>query len=178
MPRHKYGQEPLTTEIATEAEEESSPSLKPMKQQSKAVQARWAAEQASEEDFRELCLTLPLDKVLGLHKRIREMSEIAGKIINDRINTPEIQKCKTCGLTYEELRKRGKPDWFLNRPHYDPTDRNIILVDHFCSANCISLENNKTQGVRGVSDRGMLASDNPRNHPRLTHAAQTEATKA
>jgi hypothetical protein len=39
------------------------------------------------------------------------------------------------------------------------------------------MNNNKTQGTYGVADQGMLPSDNPKNHPRLTHAAQTEQSK-
>lgn len=105
---------------------------------------------------------------------MRKNTTIAGTIINDRINTPGDQKCKTCKITYEKMRAKGKPDWFLNRPYYDKEDRNIIHVEHFCSAVCVSLENNKTQGIKGVADQGMLAKDNPQNHPRLTHAAQTE----
>lgn len=136
----------------------------PVKQQSRAIQARWAGEQASEQDLGQHFKTLPLEKALSLLAAMRHNIEVAGKIINDRVNAPEVQRCKTCGKTFDQLLKGGKRDWFLNRPHYDPKDRNIILVDHFCSANCVSLENNKTQGVRGISDRGMLRSDNPKNH--------------
>jgi hypothetical protein len=103
---------------------------------------------------------------------------IAGTILNTRINSPGDQRCKTCHLTYDDLRKKGKPDWWLNRPYYDKDDRNIIHVAHFCSSACVSLENNATQGVKGVADQGMLPADNPRNHPRQqTHAAQTELAK-
>lgn len=102
----------------------------------------------------------------------------AGMILNSRINAPGDQHCETCGMTYEKLKSTGKPDWWLNRPHYDKDDRNIIHVKHFCSAACVSLENNKTQGVKGVADQGMLPRDNPHNHPRqMTHEAQTEHTK-
>ena len=98
---------------------------------------------------------------------MRKNCQTAGQTLNARVNLPSEQRCKTCRITYADMqaRKRGN-DWFLNRPHYHPEDRNIILVDHFCSAACVSLENNKTQGVSGVADRGMLPSDNPRNHPR------------
>lgn len=145
-----------------------------MKQQSRAIQARWAAEQATEDDLRAHFLSLPLEKALALLARMRHNCTTAGTILNTRINAPDDQHCATCKMTYADLKKRGKPDWWLNRPYYDPEDRNIIHVKHFCSAACVSLENNKTQGVKGVSDQGMLPSDNPQNHPRLTHAAQTE----
>jgi hypothetical protein len=141
---------------------------KPLKQQSKAIQARWAGEQASEQDLRQYFLDLPLDKAFNLYAQMRKNLEVAGKILNDRSNVPEEQHCKTCYISFVDYQKRcRKNDWFLNRPYYHQGDRNIIDVDHFCSAACVSLENNKTQGVYGMPDRGMLASDNPRNHPRL-----------
>ena len=141
---------------------------KPIKQQARAIQARWAGEAAAEEELRQHFLTIPLEKALPLLDKMRKNCELAGKILNERINVPEIQKCKTCGKTYDQLIKSQRMrDWFLNRPHYDPKDRNIILVDHFCSAACVSLENNRTQGVRGIADRGMLASENPKFHPHL-----------
>jgi hypothetical protein len=150
---------------------------RPVKQQTRAIQARWAAEQATEDDLREFFLSTPLEKALAILQKMRGNCTIAGTIINSRINAPGDQHCKTCKMTYEELKKRGKPDWWLNRPYYDPEDRNIIHVSHFCSAACVSMENNATQGVKGIADRGMLARDNPKNHPRLTHEAQTELTK-
>lgn len=148
-----------------------------MKQQARAVQARWATEQSTEDELRLHFESISLDRALTLLAQMRKNCTIAGTIINSRINTPGDQKCKTCGLTYENLKKKGKPDWWLNRPYYDPEDRNIIHVSHFCSAACVSMENNATQGVRGIADQGMLPSDNPKNHPRLTHAAQTKVAQ-
>jgi hypothetical protein len=185
MPRHKYGAEPLATEqpeLATtdttiSPEPSSDSTIRPMKQQSRAIQARWAAEQAVEDEIREFFLSTPLEKALGILAKMRANCTTAGQILNGRINAPGDQKCKTCKITYEELKKKGKPDWWLNRPYYDSEDRNIIHVSHFCSAACVSQENNKTQGVRGVADQGMLPGDNPKNHPHQTHAAQTELAK-
>lgn len=136
-----------------------------MKQQARAIQARWATEQATEQELEAHFRSLPLDKALTLAAKMRRNLELSGKILNERINVPEIQKCETCGLTYEELMKKSRMrDWFLNRPYYDKDDRNIIHVMHFCSAACVSLYNNKTQGVHGVADRGMLRTDNPNAH--------------
>jgi hypothetical protein len=135
-----------------------------VKQQSRAIQARWAAEHATEDALRSHFQTIPLDRALALLGQMRHNCELAGQILNGRINVPEIQRCKTCGLTYDDMRKAGKPDWFLNRPHYSAKDRSIIEVDHFCSGACVSMENNKTQGVHGMPDRGMLRTDNPANH--------------
>lgn len=215
MPRHKYGEKPLSTEVkpdtpenhlqshspgmanyippapsrfdptenippTEESPEPSPPSLipdRPIKQQSRAIQARWAAQEAVESELREFFLATPLEKALALLAKMRENCTTAGTILNSRINAPGDQHCETCKMTYEDLKKRGKPDWWLNRPYYDKEDRNIIHVAHFCSASCVSMENNKTQGVKGIADRGMLASDNPKNHPRLTHSSQTELTK-
>lgn len=149
-----------------------------MKQQARAIQARWAAEAATEDDLRLHFETIPLDRALALLAVMRKNCTTAGTIINSRINAPGDQRCETCGKTYEDLKKTGKPDWWMNQPYYDPEDRNIIHVRHFCSAACVSLHNNKTQGVHGVADQGMLPSMNPKNHPRLTHSSQTDlATK-
>jgi hypothetical protein len=149
-----------------------------MKQQARAIQARWAGESSAEDDLRAHFLALPLDRALSLLARMRANCTLAGTILNSRINAPGDQRCKTCGLTYEKLKAKGKPDWWLNKPHYDPDDRNIIIVDHFCSSACVSLYNNKTQGVRGVPDQGMLPSDNPTLHPRQTHAAQAKLNES
>jgi hypothetical protein len=179
MPRHKYGQEPSAIkptddqpELAETSSPESQEKQRPMKQQAKAIQARWAGEQAAEDDLRDHFLTLPLEKALDVLKKMRSNCVIAGTILNERINSPNEQKCEVCGLTYAEMKKR-KPDWWSNQPHYHAEDRNIILVRHFCSANCMSNYNNKTQGVRGIADQGMTPDMNPKNHPRQTHAAQT-----
>lgn len=138
---------------------------------SKAIQARWAGEQATEEDLRDFFLSLPIEKAMTLLGKMRKNCEIAGKIMNERINVPEVQKCATCGITWQDFIKTSrKSDWFLNRPHYHKEDRNIIVVDHYCSAACVSYANNETQGVRGIADRGMLPSDNPKNHPHLKNA--------
>jgi len=147
-----------------------------MKQQSRAIQARWATESATEADLRSHFESLPLDRALALLAVMRRNCTTAGEIINSRINAPGDQRCATCGTTLADFKKRGKPDWWLNRPYYDKDDRNIIHVAHYCSAACVSLENNKTQGVRGIADRGMLPGDNPKNHPR-THPAQAAAAK-
>ena len=146
-------------------EEEQPVDNRPLKQQSRAIQARWAGEQASEEELEKHMRSLPLDRAMKLHKKMRHNCELSGKILNERINVPEVQRCKTCGKTFDDLVKDSRMrDWFLNRPYYDKNDRNIIHVDHFCSASCLSLENNKTQGVKGIPDRGMLRTDNPKNH--------------
>lgn len=170
--------DPESPPTSSEPSPEPSTSSRPIKQQARAIQARWAGEQATEDELRLHFESLPLEKALALLAQMRKNCVIAGTILNTRINAPGDQKCKTCGLTYEGLKRKGKPDWWLNRPYYDREDRNIIHVDHFCSSACVSLENNKTQGVRGIADQGMLAKDNPQNHPRLTHPTQAKlATK-
>lgn len=98
---------------------------------------------------------------------MRKNCMIAGTLINSRINSQEDQKCEVCKMTFSQLQQKGKPDWWLNRPYYDKEDRNIIHVMHFCSANCVSLHNNQTQGVKGIADRGMRPQDNPKNHPNV-----------
>ena len=156
------------TEIIEEVIVVEEAAERPVKQQSRAIQARWAGEQAAEEDLRQHFLTIPLEKAFFLYEKMRKNLETAGRILNDRANVPEIQKCKTCGKTYEQIVKEGhrRNGWFLDRPYYKEGDRNVILVSHFCSAACVSLENNQTQGVYGMSDRGMTPDMNKKNHPR------------
>jgi hypothetical protein len=143
---------------------------KPLVQQSKAVQARWAGEHAADTDLRTFFEQLPLPKAFVVYAKMRSNLETVGKLLNARVNLPEEQYCKTCERSLADLGANAKRGWFLDRPHYRNGDRNIIDVDHFCSAACLSLENNRTQGVYGLSDRGMLPHDNPRNHPRLNPA--------
>jgi len=160
-----------STTSSPDSAAQPSPDPRPIKQQSRAIQARWATEQSTEEDLRAHFHSLPLERALALLAQMRRNCTTAGEIINSRINAPGEQRCATCNLSLAEFKKRGKPDWWLNRPYYDPQDRNIIHVAHYCSAACVSLENNKTQGVRGIADQGMTPDMNPKNHPR-THPAQ------
>lgn len=154
--------------ISSSEEESSLSSERPVKQQSRAVQARYANERATDEELETLLHSLTLDKAFALYDRMKHNFEFAGRVLAARANQPEVQKCKTCGITWDEFIKTSrKPDWFLNRPFYMEGNRNVILVSHFCSASCVSFENNRTQGVRGIPDRGMLNSDNPKNHPHL-----------
>lgn len=97
--------------------------------------------------------------------------------MNERINDQSIQQCFTCHKTIKELQKRpgGFRGWRMTRPRYHPEDRNIKIVDNFCSDVCIALAHQKEQGVRGLPDRGMLASDNPKNHPRQVADLHKEA---
>lgn len=155
---------PRAEDILGPPPEELEP--KPRPQQSKAVEARYMGERAAETELREYFKTLDLPQAFTLYARMRKNLEIAGRILNERSNLPEEQHCKTCGKTFEQYKTTSrKNDWFLNRPRYRDGDRNIIDVEHFCSAVCISLENNKTQGVYGISDQGMTPDMNPKNHP-------------
>lgn len=136
-------------------------------QRTRAAEARWLGEQSTEQDLRRTFLELPLNQALALHDRMRKNLDITGRILNERINVPELQKCQHCGISFEDFTKTShRNDWVLNRPHYDAHDRQIIRVQHFCSMACVAMSNQGKDGIVGVSDRGMLRSDNPKNHPR------------
>ena len=139
-----------------------------MKQQARAVQARWAGEKAVEEELREFFSSLELEKALKVLADMRHNCEIAGTILNARINEPNIQRCEVCKKSLDDLAREGKQvrGWRMDKPRRDPQNVNITLVQHFCSDACLSMYNNTTQGVRGIPDRGMLRTDNPKNHPR------------
>lgn len=153
-------------EAIIDNEPEPEPEPKPRPQQSKAAEARYVGERATEQELRAHFQSVDLPQAFALYERMRKNLEIAGRILNDRANVPEVQNCKTCGMSFEEYKKKNrKNDWFLNRPKHHHGDHNVIVVEHFCSVACISFENNKTQGVYGMSDQGMLPSMNPKNHP-------------
>lgn len=128
-------------------------------QQSAAVKSRWAAEKATENDLRQLFAQIAIDEGMQLLAKMRQNSEIAAQVLNQRITGDAArEKCKTC-----DGPMKGR-DWMLRRPHRDPTTQGII-TDVFCCVSCVALENQKTQGVLAVSDRGMVSSDNPRPQP-------------
>jgi hypothetical protein len=142
---------------------------RPMKQQSRAIQARWAGEQASEQELDEFFRSIPIDKGLVIIDKMNANRQRAGTILNERMSAEHLQRCKTCNKSLEELQKErgsGFRGWRLNRPHRDPNNMNMVIVDHFCSDVCIALENQSKQGVKGLSDRGMTRDINPKNHPR------------
>ena len=146
----------------------------PIKQQSRAVQARWAGEKASEQEIEEYFRSLPLERAFALYDKLKKNFELAGRILAERANQPEAQNCEMCGVSWEEFSKTSrKSDWYSNSPYYKEGSRSCILVRHFCSAACYSYYNNKTQGgARCIPDRGMVPGDNPKNHPRSNSPSQ------
>src|ERR1700758_3611541 len=103
---------PTGTEPSSPEVQPTQPS-RPMKQQARAIQARWAGEEAAESDLRLHFESIPLDKALALLGKMRANCTIAGTIINSRINAPADQKCEVCKLPHSEMMKR-KPDWWCN----------------------------------------------------------------
>jgi hypothetical protein len=132
-----------------------------VKQQTAAVKARWAGEKATEEDVRKFfAKDVGVEEGLQLLARMRKNCEIASYALNQRITADDNQsRCKTCGGP-----KKANKQWALVRPHRNPVTQ-LVENDYFCQIACVALENQKTQGVKGVSDRGMLNADNPENHP-------------
>lgn len=125
-------------------------------QQAAAVQARWLVEKATDTDLKRLFLALEYQDGLDLLARMRKNCEIAGQTLNSRLSHDDITaKCVTCGGG----RKQGR-QWALIRPFMDPLTR-TPKNQYFCDIFCVATENQKTHGVHGVSDRGMLPSDNP-----------------
>jgi hypothetical protein len=142
------------------------------KQQTAAVKARWAGEKATEDDVRKFfAQDLEIEEGLSLLARMRKNCEIASYALNARITADDNKaRCKTCGGA-----KKANKQWALVRPKRDPTT-NLIVNEHFCQLACVALENQKKDGVKGISDRGMLPSDNPANHPHL-HPSERSAAK-
>lgn len=133
------------------------PAYDPANQQSAAVRARWAAEKGTEEDVRQMFVQINVEEGLQILAKMRANCETAASVLNQRITADETkERCKTCGGE-----KKQNKDWILRRPHRDPVTQQIV-TDVFCQMACVAMENQKQQGTYGISDRGMLATDNPR----------------
>lgn len=129
-------------------------------QQSAAIKARWLVEKNSEIDLKRIFSSIDYQEGLDLLARMRKNCEISGHTLNERIShDDESAKCHVCGGG----RKQGR-QWYLLRPFIHPVTR-IIQNRYFCDISCVVRENHANQGVAGISDRGMLPSDNPKNHP-------------
>ncbi len=143
---------------ATQAAKKSAPAIaiaeevKEVSQQSQAIRARWAAEAENEQLLEAYFQDVEIDEGLALIARMRKNQDMAAKIINTRITSGAEEnkaKCATCGGS-----KKGR-DWCLRRPYRDQTTL-LIQTKYFCSVVCVALENQKTQGVAAVSDRGLV----------------------
>lgn len=129
-------------------------------QQSTAIKARWASEKAGEQDLRQTFAQIAIEEGMQMIAKMRGNTEIAAQVLNQRITGDAArEKCKTCGGE----RKNNK-DWILRRPYRDHTTQQIV-TECFCSMTCVALENQKKQGTYGVSDRGMLQTDNQKSQP-------------
>lgn len=129
-------------------------------QQSAAVKARWAGEKASEQDLQQFFAQIQLDEGLALLARMRTNTETAAKALNNRISADDAQAvCETC-----KTPKQVNRQWALVRPKRDLATGQVRNY-YYCSLACVALENQKTQGVFAVSDRGMLKEHNPRPQP-------------
>jgi hypothetical protein len=146
MPRH----------AATKAKPEIDPKPEPEQPEESprsryaraAVQARWAAEKASEEDLREHVRALDRQGMMAYLDKLRTACEVVAKEVNQRLceEIPETV-CETCGGA-----KKGQ--WRLIKPirnHRLGTLENL----YFCSDVCIVMYNQKTQGIAAIPDRGM-----------------------
>jgi hypothetical protein len=119
--------------------------------QSNAARARWAGEKATEQEIVELFSTIPVDEGLQILSRMRTMAETGARILNNRITADTVDtKCHHCGG-----HKLPNRQWALVRPYRDPKTGTLGNY-YFCSARCIALENQKSQGIAAIPDRGMV----------------------
>lgn len=132
---------------ADESEEESGPELR-SKYARAAVQARWAAEKATDEELRIHVRSLDRHAMMTFLDKLRNACEIVAKEVNQRLceETPET-KCETCGGP----RKGAQWRMLTTRREGPMVIRNV----YFCSDVCIVIWNQKQTGVAGISDRGM-----------------------
>lgn len=160
--RWKNYRERLATEPKTEPKKEpKEPKTDPKQnQQTQAVQARWAAERGSEEEVIHFFRKIKIEDGLELLARMRENCKHASLTLNARITADNNKdRCEFCGGP-----KKSNKQWALVRPYRDPVT--LLPMNHFfCSIECVALMNRRSQGVYGVSDRGMLPEMNPQFHP-------------
>ena len=143
-------------------------------QQSAAVQARWAAEEATEEGLRKyFSKQVTVEEGLAILVRMRKNAELAGEVLNVRITSDvEKERCHYCGQT-----KPINKQWCLVRAIYHPVTRKPVN-QYFCSPICVAMENKRQGGTAGIADRGMMPSDNPENHPVALAGGQTAKSSA
>lgn len=134
-------------------------------QQTQAVEARWAAERASEEEVTKYFQGVPIEEGLAVLARMRENSKIASLALNQRITADNNKdRCEFCGGP-----KKSNKQWALVRPYRDPLTL-LVRNHYFCSIECVALMNRRDQGVYGVSDQGMIPAMNPQFHPKEVKA--------
>lgn len=132
-----------------------------IEQRSEAARARWSSEDATEEEVRRFFTRgVEVEEGLKLLARMRKNCEIASYALNQRITADDSQsRCKTCGGA-----KKANKQWALIRPKRDPVTQ-LVNNEYFCQIACVALENQKTHGVKGISDSGMTSDMNPRTKP-------------
>lgn len=144
-------------------------------QRKQAINARWAAEQATEEELREMFQQIDMEKGLELLARMRKNCEVAARALEARRTSGDDAHCKTCNKTLAEANIR---DWRLRRPRRD-TDTGTLYVEHFCSDVCIALDNKLVHGIAVVSDRGIESKNSLMEHQkRMEQVARGNLKKA
>jgi hypothetical protein len=141
-------------------------------QRKQAINARWAAEQATDDELREMFQQIEMEKGLELLARMRKNCEVAAKALEARRTSGEDAKCKTCDKSLAEANIR---DWRMRRPRRDPAT-NTIYIEHFCSDVCIALDNKLVHGIAVVSDRGVESRNSLIEHQKQMEKLARENT--
>lgn len=107
---------------------------------SKVVKQRWEGIAQTEEDLRHYFADVELDQALDTFATMRKHYEIAGKIIDDRIQSERNKEaCANCGKEFNK-----DVPWFNREPVKDP-QTGIITNVFTCSQAClIAMKGNQT----------------------------------
>lgn len=100
---------------------------------------RWDGEQADDTAMREFYDTAPLDKLFTSYAAIRKQFELAGELLNKRVQAGEEEKCSNCGTHFtKDVR------WFHRDPVKDQAT-GIVRNVFSCSQACFIANKQKTQ---------------------------------
>lgn len=100
---------------------------------------RWDGEQSNEMEMREFFNEAPLDKAMTAYASIRKQYELAGELLDKRVQATQEEKCSNCGTVFtRDVR------WFHRDPVKDVAT-GIVRNVFSCSQACFIANKQKTQ---------------------------------
>lgn len=109
---------------------------------SHAAKSRWASEEATETEVRELFSELPTEEAVQLLSKMRINCDIAATAINNKMTADsKYDLCHTCGK-----RQPTNRNWAMIKVVKHPVMRKDYNI-FFCTNACVAMENIKKQGV-------------------------------
>lgn len=119
-----------------------------------AVRARWATEQASDDDLTALFSTIAIDDGMALLARMRQTCELAARTLERRRTEETLDtQCKICETTKRDL---GNRQWRMTTSFREPRTQSWETI-YLCSDMCV-IQWNKRKGMDGIPDRGVAGT--------------------